>query len=121
MELASENYLGDRVNVVAKVLVEQKSFRHLKVVQVLQESLQLIFEYRVELLSPLILQVHFAQLFDAVDEEFQFFEKMVQHLDVLVVYRLVQQVVQAKPTRDDEHKTLIELCCNIKECLVIIL
>ena len=35
VELAPENDLGDRVNVVAKILVEQKSFRHLEVVQML--------------------------------------------------------------------------------------
>ena len=47
----------------------------------------------MELLSPFILEVHFAELFDTVDEEFQFFEEVVQYLDVLVVNRLVQQVI----------------------------
>jgi|TARA_B110000305_G_scaffold230848_1_gene283570 hypothetical protein len=75
----------------------------------------------MELLSSFILKIHFTKLFDAVDEEFQFFEKMVQYLDVLVVYRLVQQVIQAKTTRDDEHEAFIELGCYVKECLVIIL
>ena len=75
----------------------------------------------MELLSPFILEVHFAELFDTVDEEFQFFEEVMQYLDVLVVNRLVQQVIQAEPTRDDEHETFIELGRYVKECLVIIL
>ena len=46
---------------------------------------------------------------------------MVQYLDVLIVYRLVQQVIQTKAARDDKHKTFIELGCYVKERLVVIL
>ena len=61
----------------------------------------------MKLLGSFVFEIHFAQLLNTINKEFQLFEEMVQNLDVLVVYRLVQQVIQAKATRDDEHKALV--------------
>lgn len=42
-------------------------------------------------------------------------------MDVLVIDWLMQQVVQAKATGDDQHQALVKLCRNLKQGLVVVL
>lgn len=69
MQLASKDDLGDRVDVVVETLMEQQSLRHLQIVQMLQQSLQLIFKDGMKLLGPFIFDIHFTKFFDAIYEK----------------------------------------------------
>ena len=73
MQFISENHLCDCVDVFTKILVKQKRLRHLQIVQVLQDGLNLIFKYFVELLPGLVAAVSLVQLLNAVNEELEFF------------------------------------------------
>ena len=103
MQLVPEDDLRDGVDVFAEVLVEQQRLRHLQVVQVLQDGLQLALEDLMELLSDFNAAIDLRKLLDAVYEELKFLEDLPQDLDVLVIHWLVQEVVEAEATGNDEH------------------
>ena len=87
----------------------------------LQDGLQLALEDLMELLSDFNAAIDLRKLLDAVYEELEFLEDLPQDLDVLVVDWLVQEVVEAEATSNDEHKALVELAGDVKEQLVVVL
>lgn len=75
----------------------------------------------MELLSDVVATVHFGKLLNAVYEEFQLFENLPQYLNILVVDRLVEQVVQAESTRYHKHEALVQLARDVEEQLIVVL
>ena len=69
----------------------------------------------MELLSDVVATVHFGKLLNAVYEEFQLFENLPQYLNILVVDRLVEEVVQAESTRYHKHEALVQLARDVEE------
>ena len=109
------------MNILAQILVEKQCLRHLQIVEVLQNRLQLVLEYLVELLPQVVAAVDFCELFHAVDEELQLFENLPKDLNILVVDRLVQQVVEAESASNDQHEALVQLASDVEEQLVVVL
>ena len=102
MDLTSEDYLGHCVDVVTQGLVEQKGLRDLEVVEVLEEGFELVLENFVELMGHVSVDFcAFTELLDALREESELFEELLEDLDVLVLYWLVEEVVQAESTGYD--------------------
>jgi hypothetical protein len=75
----------------------------------------------VELLSQLSIAVDFCKLLYAVNEELKFLENLAQYLNILIVDWLMQEVIEAESTCNDEHEALVELACDVKEHLVVVL
>ena len=49
-----------------------------------------------------------------MNEKLEFLEDLSHDLNVLVIHWLMQEIVEAKTARDDEHKALVELTSNIE-------
>ena len=60
-------------------------------------------------------------MFDATNKELKLFKNLLEYLNILVVHWLVKQVIETKPTRDDQHQTLVKFCRNLKQNLVVVL
>lgn len=61
-----------------------------------------------------------AEFFNSLDEEAELGEDFLEHLHVLIVDGVMQKIVEAKATRDHEHETLVKLCGDLEEELVVI-
>ena len=61
----------------------------------------------MELLPYLVSAFNLGQLLDAMNEEFKFLKYLSENLNVLVVDRLMQQVIEAEPTRNYQHQALV--------------
>jgi hypothetical protein len=73
----------------------------------LEKRLNLILKNFMKLLCFGVFEIKLAQLFDAANEKLKLFEDLLQDLDILVINRLVEQVVEAEPTGDHQHQALV--------------
>jgi hypothetical protein len=88
---------------------------------VLQQGLQLALENLVEVTSIVGWQVgDLAQLLHTLSEEPQFLEQLLKDLDVLIVDWLMEEVVEAESTGNDQHQTLVELGCDFEQDFVVV-
>mmetsp|Transcript_10355 Transcript_10355/g.15908 ORF Transcript_10355/g.15908 Transcript_10355/m.15908 type:complete len:227 (-) Transcript_10355:698-1378(-) len=120
VHIAMEHDLSHSVDVVAQALVEEQGFRILELVEVLQQRFNLGLKQVVEGLG-LIRLFDLGQLLHALSEEPELLQDFLEHLYVLVVDWLVQQVIEVEAAGDDEHEALIKLGRDVEKQLVIIL
>jgi hypothetical protein len=60
-------------------------------------------------------------LLNATNKEFKLLEDLLQHLHILVVHRLMEQVVKTESASDHEHQALVELGRYLEQRLVVVL
>ena len=75
----------------------------------------------MELLPDFGIAIDLGKLFNAVNEELELLEYLLQHLHILVVHRLVEQIIQAEPAGNDQHEALVQLAGDVEQELVVIL
>ena len=107
------------MDVLSQALVEQKSLRDLQFVQVLQQCFELALKNFMKLVS-LVFVIKFAELLNALNEKLKFFQNLFENLNILVINRLVQQIVETKPTSNDQHQTLVKLSCDVEQDFVVV-
>jgi len=80
------------MDVLPQRFMEKQGFRSLQVVQLLQEGFQLVFKQLVEHLRGFVLGQR-CQLLDALGEEPQLLQDLLQNLDILIVNWFLEQVI----------------------------
>lgn len=86
-----------------------------------QYRLELALEYLVELLSDIVVTFDFGQLLDAVNEKLKLLEDLSEDLDVLIIDWLVQEVIEAESTGNDQHQAFVKLAGDVEQNLVVVL
>lgn len=69
----------------------------------------------------LVCAIHFFKLFNTMNEEFQFLKYLFENLDVLIVDRLMQKVIETETTSNYEHEAFVKLACNVKQQFIVVL
>ena len=73
----------------------------------LQQGLELIFENLMKLLSPFILKIAFAQLFNTLDEKVQLLQNLFEDLNILVIDRFMQEIIEAESASYHQHQAFV--------------
>lgn len=80
----------------------------------LQKSFQLAFKNLVKFIYIRVFCFKLTQLFNTRHEEWKFLKNLLQNLHILIVNWFMKKIIQTEATRNDKHKTFIELCSYIK-------